>query len=660
MAQSPNSRLKRVAVAGLTVAGASALSLAAVIPAGAATVSQNANNIIVGSGSSTTYNMMQQIDLLFNNAQSCPMTSANSALTAAPLDFGCIQGGGGDPLALNASPTNTPENPWADVAVEEPAIGSSSGIGQLEKASGQHSTAVNVATNINFARSSRTVDTVKDYTGLNFVAYAEDAVSYFHYTAVPQVSQATTETNGANPVTTTTSSGTTVPTPSAAVTNLSKAQLAGIYSGYYTNWSQLGGSNAPIVVFAPQEGSGTQSTMKTFLGADESASSNAVNCVTPAATAGGSNSGCTGPVIIFENQLATLNSSTFLGNQASQFLPTLSAIPGATNTVKDHRTTTVTANAWKGASSIAVSSLTKLAPHNLLRISGVAGTYRVASTTPATTNPTTHVTKPARVTFVAGEHLASKATVNATVRWTSWTTAPPVATTATLDEAVRADAIFIYSYGKWESQTHAGLNGSGSTATLKDAQSGTENFGSANLPAGYSATLGNINGTQLNDYNTIAALFPASRYLYNVYSNGSNSKIPVATAPTLNYVSEAGFICKPQNATLKDASTGKTYLSEIQSVIEAQGFFPISDGASSGVINSTPTDEQSVGNPVANLPLTSPGQVETGTGAETPTSNDYSKYMNVPGTGLVGGYQSTNGDPSGFCLVTTSDGNASS
>lgn len=222
------------------------------LPAGAATVTQNANNIIIGSGSSTTFIMMQGLDQLFTDAQTCPMTTANSGLTAAPLDFACIQGGGGDPLALNASPTNTPENPWADVAVEEPPIGSSSGIGQLEKASGQHATAVNVATNINFARSSRAF-TSSDYTGLNFVAYAEDSVSWFHFTTVPGETQVTTEANGQNPVTTTTSTGATVPTPSASITNLTTAQLRGIYTGTYTNWDQLpSGTNAPIVVFAPR------------------------------------------------------------------------------------------------------------------------------------------------------------------------------------------------------------------------------------------------------------------------------------------------------------------------------------------------------------------------------------------------------------------------
>lgn len=83
--------------------------------------------------------------------------------------------------------------------------------------------------------------------------------------------------------------------------------------------------------------------MKTFLGTDESASSNSVNCSSPAATAGGTSSGCTGPVVIFKNELSALNSSTFIGNQASQFLPTVGSLGVAGNSVQDHRTTTVAA-----------------------------------------------------------------------------------------------------------------------------------------------------------------------------------------------------------------------------------------------------------------------------------------------------------------------------
>ena len=654
MAKSSNSRLKRVAVAGLTVAGASALSLAAVIPAGAAVVSQNANNIIVGSGSSTTYNMMQQIDLLFNNAQSCPMTTANSAVTAAPLDFGCIAGGGGDPLALNASPTKTPENPWADVAVEEPAIGSSSGIAQLEKASGSHSTSVNVATNVNFARSSR-VAASSDYTGLNFVAYAEDSVSWFHFTSVPGADQTTTETNGAGATTVSTPNGTTIATPSAGITNLTKAQIAGIYAGTYTNWNQVGGSNAPIVVFAPQEGSGTQSTFKTYLGNDPSATSNSVNCYP---TVGSTPAGCTGPVVIFENELSSLNSSTFIGNQVTNFLPTIPAVAGTANdTLIDHRTTSTEGNTAKNATKVVVASQTAMSVGSVLTINGVAGTYTVSAITPVV-----HSGHTTGYSATVSPKVAAAATAGTTVSWTN-TTHPTTRnfTISNADEAVRADAIFFYSFGKWQAQTHSSLTGTGQYASLNTANCATQDCGSANLPAGYSATLGNLDSTPLNNYNTIAQQFPASRYLFNVYSNGSNSKIPAATAPTLNYVSEAGFICKPQNATLVDAASGHTYLSEIQSAIEAQGFFPISDGASSGVVNQTAGDEGSVTNPVTGMTLTAAGSQETGTGAQTATVNNYGLYMNVPGTGLAGGEKTApNGDLSGYCMVSSTDGNASS
>lgn len=50
---------------------------------------------------------------------------------------------------------------------------------------------------------------------------------------------------------------------SAAGTNapatISAADMVKIYDGTYTNWSQLGGANAPIVPYIPQSGSGTRS-----------------------------------------------------------------------------------------------------------------------------------------------------------------------------------------------------------------------------------------------------------------------------------------------------------------------------------------------------------------------------------------------------------------
>ncbi len=683
MAKSPTSRFQRVVVAGLAVAGASALTLAASLPAGAATVSQSANNLIVGSGSSTTYTMMQQLDLLFNNAPSCALTTANSAVAAQPLDFACIAGGGGDPLALTASPTSTPENPWADVVVEEPAIGSSNGIGQITKASGVHTTSQNVYTGINFARSSRGVGS-SDYTGLNFVAYAEDAISWFHFTSIPGSDTTTTLTNGANPVTTATPNGQTVATPSAAIKDITLATLTSIYSGTFTNWNQVHdadnntivGGNAPIAVFSAQSGSGTQSQFKTALGFDPSGSTK-VNCTGYGNTLASANTGCQGPIIIFENQLASLNASSVLPAQ-NAILTGANAWPAWTgnqrNTVVNNISgVTIPKASSKGATSIYMSSPAynastssvpaNLAAGNVITLSGIAGTYTVSGITPAVFNTnSTHTLKtPAIVALTAP--IAAATTVATTVSWTKTTfTDAPAGTVATQDATVRADAIFFYSFGKWANQTGSGITGSGATSTLNVANCTTQDCGSANLGStpGYTATLGNLGGVNINKVNDINQNFPIVRYLFNIYSNGFNSKLPTATPATLNYVSEAGFLCKPQNQTLIDPATGRSWTSEIQAIITAQGFFPISAGDANGAVNTTPLDEGSVAHPVSGMTLTSTGSIESGTGAQTPTTNNYGLYMNISGTGLAGGYQSTNGNPLGFCVVSTTDGNASS
>jgi phosphate transport system substrate-binding protein len=50
--------------------------------------------------------------------------------------------------------------------------------------------------------------------------------------------------------------------PSNPVRSLTKAQLAGIYTGKVTNWSQVGGPNAQIVVIQRESNSGTQESFK--------------------------------------------------------------------------------------------------------------------------------------------------------------------------------------------------------------------------------------------------------------------------------------------------------------------------------------------------------------------------------------------------------------
>ncbi len=49
------------------------------------------------------------------------------------------------------------------------------------------------------------------------------------------------------------------------VTNLTTAQIQGIYSGTYTNWNQVGGANLPIVVVSRPTTSGTRATFAQYV-----------------------------------------------------------------------------------------------------------------------------------------------------------------------------------------------------------------------------------------------------------------------------------------------------------------------------------------------------------------------------------------------------------
>ena len=53
--------------------------------------------------------------------------------------------------------------------------------------------------------------------------------------------------------------------PANTVTNLTKDQLIGIYSGKTTNWSEVGGADAPIIVVGREAGSGTRGAFEELL-----------------------------------------------------------------------------------------------------------------------------------------------------------------------------------------------------------------------------------------------------------------------------------------------------------------------------------------------------------------------------------------------------------
>jgi len=274
--------------------GLSAASVGFAMPASAATVPA-ANHMIIGGGSNTTYFLMNQLSLLFNQSPGCDLASPSGS--TQNLNYSCPSPqnstGGENGLGDGSGYTNTgsiaqgdPENPYNDVVVEEPPLGSSNGIKELEQRGSNPAP-------IDFARSSRGPNnglpvpvgdavntTASDPQGLNFVAYAADALPWMHWTKVSGVA-----------------------TPSSQITSLSVAQVASIYNGTITQWSQLCPSSpkktakkclavagsAPIVVYMAQAGSGTEGTWAQIL---------QLTSATPA--------GVTNPAthVIFENEIA--------------------------------------------------------------------------------------------------------------------------------------------------------------------------------------------------------------------------------------------------------------------------------------------------------------------------------------------------------------------
>jgi len=54
--------------------------------------------------------------------------------------------------------------------------------------------------------------------------------------------------------------------PANTVKDLTKEQLTAIYTGAITNWSEVGGADAPIVVVSREDGSGTRTAIEELLG----------------------------------------------------------------------------------------------------------------------------------------------------------------------------------------------------------------------------------------------------------------------------------------------------------------------------------------------------------------------------------------------------------
>src|SRR6266700_628356 len=198
----------------VTAGGASATKKVKVVAANSP-VAKDA----VGVGSDTIQNVFDQFAVDYNKTVSATATHLYSWDATNPLT-----GALGDSIAEKVGCAHIPR-----------PDGSSAGITQLitfaKSSTGQFCTS--------FARSSRargSSDPPFAAGGIAFVDLGGDAVTWS--------AQATTN----------------------APATLTTAQLAAIYNCTDTNWSQVGGKNAPIHAFIPQSGSGTRSFFLSAIG----------------------------------------------------------------------------------------------------------------------------------------------------------------------------------------------------------------------------------------------------------------------------------------------------------------------------------------------------------------------------------------------------------
>ncbi|MBV9100026.1 MAG: substrate-binding domain-containing protein [Candidatus Dormibacteraeota bacterium] len=208
---------------------------------------------LVGSGSDTTQFMMHAIDGIYLFSPGCQQLKFTNSQNQSiqPEDFSCQSP---DPAG-----TITTENYAHDQVHEAYFLGSGGGIQQLCQVGGTPPYAP-----IAWARSSR-VPSSSDCSGLDFVAYARDGISWEAFDDGTTASGVDGMNNNQNPDVLN-NTNTCVTSGFGAGDCLSQAQLQAIYKCQINNWSQVGGQNVPIVPYLPPTSSGTEQTFAQYLG----------------------------------------------------------------------------------------------------------------------------------------------------------------------------------------------------------------------------------------------------------------------------------------------------------------------------------------------------------------------------------------------------------
>ena len=219
-----------------------AIALTGAIPAGAVTppggLASKATRL-VGSGSDTTYNLQVALDALFN-ASPGGQASARLSTDPKPLDGSLL-----NPTDQPADAVFT-ENYAHDTVAELFPVGGGSGVKQVgTEVAGAAGSAAS-AYGVDFARNIGTLS-ASDPKDLRTVAYGQDAITWVAFGKAH------------------------------GVTNLTQAQLTGIWGGSITTWGQLNptltGKKAanPIVVYTTYQAASLRKNWETYIHVSNSA-----------------------------------------------------------------------------------------------------------------------------------------------------------------------------------------------------------------------------------------------------------------------------------------------------------------------------------------------------------------------------------------------------
>jgi hypothetical protein len=632
------------------------------------------NQLIVLGGSQATFRMVASLAAIFNQSPGCDLSSSTSI--GQPLDFGCpgVNGETGGAQPTYGEDGLTPyatENPFNDVILEEPALGSSNGIAQLED-EGAHGSStfsgvavVSGSTTITISsgtfNGAQAKDTITDSGGY---IPAGDTVSSIN-TADTQITLAVAATNSDSTDQVTTSAPVNVSPLSAATSsrapNLTSGSSAGDDKGlnfvayamdgvswfHWTAAPPVSGTSAsaPDTVNNTTTPATTPSAGVKSLTVAQLTSiyTNSLSCNVNGATVTMNweclPGGTPGPIALYIAQSGAGTESTW-ASMLGLACGTSCVFPyggeNTAHTIFENETGQIFANGDEAdaifffsygnftANCQPTQGYCDSKPTGLQSGSAVAlGEIAGIPVTPAT---------------IAAQLPSATCTTVNDVSMTSASIA--LKTTSSFPASVLDDSVVDETtpaaipagtlVKKWKSATKVKLS---NAATANDS-SDTLKF--------------------------CPSLFAGDRLLYNVYSDGSNPDIPVASDATLNAVSEDGFLCKASTDTDIDPNTGLTYLSEIQSAITSQGFFPLYPAGSPQVED---------GNGSASSPYTT-----TATGIPNPAWNELSGSKYDASVEAAAPYSFPTGDqdtdgsavaspasaanPVGYCLVLTTDGNS--